>query len=80
MQQVTTHEAKTHLSRFLARVLQGEEFVICRGDVPVARLVPVESVRVTGRPKVGTRTSEAVECSEDVFSGLTDEELQDWGL
>lgn len=80
MQQVTTHEAKTHLSKFLARVLQGEEFVICRGEVPVARLVPVGSIRVAGRPKVGTLTSEAVECSEDAFAPLSDEELRDWGF
>lgn len=80
MQQVTTHEAKTHLSKFLARVSQGEEFLICRGDVPVARLVPVGKVRSVGRPKVGTCTSAPVECSEDAFAGLSDEALTDWGL
>lgn len=35
------HEAKTHLSRLLARVEDGEEFVIARAGRPVARLVPV---------------------------------------
>ena len=35
------HEAKTHLSRLLARVEHGEEFVIARAGRPVARLVPV---------------------------------------
>jgi len=33
--------AKTHLSAILAAVEQGEEFVIARGDVAVARLVPL---------------------------------------
>ncbi len=42
---VNVHEAKTHLSRLLARVLRGEEVVIARAGKPVARLVPFESQR-----------------------------------
>ena len=38
--QVNIHEAKTHLSRLLERVEQGEEIVIARGGRPIARLVP----------------------------------------
>ena len=38
---VKTGEAKTRLSELLARVAAGEEVTIARGDVPVARLVPV---------------------------------------
>jgi len=40
--EVNVHEAKTHLSRLLRRVLSGEEIVIARSGVPVARLVPIE--------------------------------------
>lgn len=36
--EVTVHEAKTHLSRLLARVEAGEEIVIRRGAKPIARL------------------------------------------
>jgi prevent-host-death family protein len=36
---VTVGYAKTHLSELLHRVEAGEEFVVSRGDVPVARLV-----------------------------------------
>lgn len=39
---VTVHEAKTHLSRLLAQVEQGEEVVVARANRPVARLVPVD--------------------------------------
>lgn len=39
--QVNVHEAKTHLSRLLERVAAGEEVVIAKAGVPVARLVPV---------------------------------------
>ena len=34
------HEAKTHLSRLLSEVEEGQEIVIARGGKPVARLVP----------------------------------------
>jgi len=36
--EVTVHEAKTHLSKLLARVEAGEEIVIKRGSKPIARL------------------------------------------
>jgi prevent-host-death family protein len=38
---VNVHEAKTQLSRLLARVEGGEEVVIARAGRPVARLVRV---------------------------------------
>ncbi|MFN0096871.1 MAG: type II toxin-antitoxin system Phd/YefM family antitoxin [Dehalococcoidia bacterium] len=40
--EVTIHEAKTHLSRLIALVEEGEEIVIKRGKQPAARLVRVE--------------------------------------
>lgn len=42
MKQVTIHEAKTHLSRLLREVADGEEIIIAHGDRPVARIVPVD--------------------------------------
>ncbi len=40
---VTVHEAKTHLSRLIARAEAGEEIVIARGKEPVVRLEPVKA-------------------------------------
>ena len=42
MAEVNIHEAKTHLSRLLLRVADGEEIVIARAGKPVAKLVPVD--------------------------------------
>ena len=42
MTEVNIHEAKTHLSRLLARVAAGEEIVISKAGTPVARLVPFQ--------------------------------------
>lgn len=38
---MNVHEAKTHLSRLLERVSQGEEVIIAKAGRPVARLVAV---------------------------------------
>lgn len=48
--EVNIHEAKTHLSRLLQRVANGEEVTIARAGVPVARLVPVEPAKKKIRP------------------------------
>ncbi|MBA4379711.1 MAG: type II toxin-antitoxin system prevent-host-death family antitoxin [Anaerolinea sp.] len=49
------HEAKTHFSKLLERVMRGEEVVIARAGKPVARLLPftIEAIspRVPGIDK-----------------------------
>ena len=42
---VNVHEAKTHLSRLLARVEAGERIVIARAGHPIAELTPITQVR-----------------------------------
>ena len=50
MKMVNVHRAKTELSRLLEAVEAGEEVVIARAGVPVARLVAVEKgERIPGR-------------------------------
>ena len=49
MHQVTVHEAKTHLSRLLREIAEGEDVVITRSGQPVARLVAIRE----GRPVFG---------------------------
>lgn len=71
MTTVGIHEAKTHLSRLLRAVEEGEEVVILRGSKPVARLVAIdsdESVRKLGTAKGLVRVSENF-----------DESLEDFG-
>lgn len=43
---VNTHEAKTNLSKLLARASRGEEIIIAKAGTPVARLMPI-----AGKPK-----------------------------
>jgi prevent-host-death family protein len=77
---VSTHEAKTHLSKLLARVEAGEEIVICRRGAPAARLVPMEKRPHRRRPKVGTKTSEPVVIGPGALDPMTEEDLEIWGL
>lgn len=49
---VNMHEAKTHLSRLVARVEGGEQIVITRAGKPAAKLVPV-AVAKPGKRKLG---------------------------
>jgi len=48
--QVNIHEAKTHFSKLLARVRDGEEVIIANAGIPVARLVPVKEQMVRRVP------------------------------
>ena len=49
---VNVHQAKTHLSQLLHEVEQGQEVVIARSGVPIARLVawqaPVQAIAAPG--------------------------------
>ncbi len=40
METVNIHQAKTHLSRLLARAAKGESFVIAKAGKPIAKVVP----------------------------------------
>ena len=48
--EVNIHQAKTHLSRLLQRVAEGEEITIARAGKPVARLVAIEKKPGKTRP------------------------------
>lgn len=41
MTQVTIHEAKTHLSKLIQMVLDGEEVIIAKRDKPLVKLVVI---------------------------------------
>ncbi len=80
MTTISTHEAKTHLSRYLAEVEKGREFIIARGKQAVAMLVPVKKPRQKPRPKVGAIKGKPFEFPTSAFAPLTADELKKWGL
>lgn len=80
MKTITTHEAKTHLSRYLAEVEQGEEIMIARRKKPVAMLVQVKPVEKCRRPAVGKIKGSRFEFPDAALAPLNESELKDWGL
>lgn len=44
------HEAKTHLSRYVEQLLQGERIFLCKRNVPVAEIRALSKPRLQKRP------------------------------
>lgn len=74
MTTVNVHEAKTNLSRLLARVEAGEQIVIARGGKPIARLEPY------AKPRVEIGFLDLPGIPDDFFGPLADEDLAELGL
>lgn len=66
------HETKTHLSKLIQRVEQGEEIVISRAGKPVARMVPYlgEPVRKPGVWKGKIWMSEDFDAVDEEITAL----------
>lgn len=76
MATVTVHEAKTHLSKLIARALEGEEVVIAKGREPKVKLVPVDPPPKPKR-QAGTWKGRFT-IDERFFEPLSEEELRLW--
>ena len=50
MIRLNIHEAKTHLSRYLVRLEEGETIVLCRRNEPIAEIRALPRSSATPRP------------------------------
>ncbi len=69
MIQVTVHEAKTHLSRLLKQLEDGEEIIIAKGKKPVAKLVLLKK---TAPERTFGLSKGQIEIAEDFDAELED--------
>jgi len=76
MATVTIHEAKTQLSRLIARAESGEEIVIARGREPVVRLTPLKAAK--RRPFFGALKGQVTVTDSLFFDPLPEEVLRFW--
>jgi prevent-host-death family protein len=76
MDPVNIHDAKTHFSRLIERVLLGEEIVIAKAGRPVAKLVALVPEAHDRRP--GSAKGELV-VPPDFDAPLPDDVTADWG-
>ena len=74
MIKVNVHEAKTNLSRLLAKVEAGEEVVITRGGTPVARMIRIQK---QGKRQFGSMKGR-IKLDDRFFDPLPEEELAAW--
>ncbi|MBN2553457.1 MAG: type II toxin-antitoxin system Phd/YefM family antitoxin [Spirochaetales bacterium] len=74
MIRLNIHEAKTHLSKYLSRVEQGEKILLCKRNIPIAEIVPIHRTRRSPRP-IGLAKGEFT-LSRDFFAPLP-QEIQD---
>ncbi len=75
MEIVNIHEAKAHLSEYLARVEAGETLIIARRNKPVARLTPLgEEKAPKQRRPIGLAEGQ-VKVPPEFFEPLDDELL-----
>ena len=74
MTRITVAQAKTHLSRYLERVAEGETIVICRRNEPIAELRPTASLRKEPRPTGLARGQ--VHVPDSFFDALPDDLLK----
>ena len=77
MTRVTMHEAKTQLSRLVAKARAGEEVVIMKGKEPVARIVPMKSAPPPG-PRQPGQLKGKIDFDDRFFEPLPDDELRLW--
>ena len=72
---VNVHEAKTHFSKLLGRVMGGEEIIIAKAGKPVARLIPE-------RPRVSAKRVPGIDKDKlwiaDDFDQMSAAELAQW--
>ncbi|MBV8766504.1 MAG: type II toxin-antitoxin system prevent-host-death family antitoxin [Hyphomicrobiales bacterium] len=75
MDTVTIHTAKTTLSKLVKRVEAGEEIMLARGKVPIAKLVPLQPV--SSERHFGAFRG-MITVGPEFFEPLPEEELTAW--
>lgn len=68
MIKLNIHEAKTHLSRYLAELKMGEKIILCNRNVPVAEICPLPQPSTRRRP-LGLAKG-TIKISKDFFKPL----------
>jgi prevent-host-death family protein len=53
IQVINIHEAKTHLSRLIEQVADGEPFIIAKAGKPMAKVMPLDAAEKGGAQRLG---------------------------
>lgn len=73
MIRLNVHQAKTHLSKYLDRLSEGETILLCKRNTPIAEIRAVPTARKTKRP-IGLAKNQ-LKITKSFFKPLPDELL-----
>ncbi|CAN7247718.1 type II toxin-antitoxin system Phd/YefM family antitoxin [Neorhizobium sp. LjRoot104] len=71
---ITVNISDTNLAELLAKVEAGEEIILARGDIPVARIAPV----TTGDAERRKKAIEEILAFRARMPKITQEEIAEW--
>lgn len=49
---INIHQAKTHFSKIIDQVMQGEEIIIAKAGKPAAKLIPIDTKKPARKPGI----------------------------
>jgi len=73
MIQLNIHEAKTHLSKYLDRLAEGETIILCKRNVPIAEIKGIKPKKTAKKRPFGIYKGWTV--NKEFFDPLPDELL-----
>ena len=75
METVNIHEAKTHLSRLMEKVANGESFIIAKAGKPIGKLVPLDEAEKPKKRRIGFM--KGMFTTPDDFNTMMQDEIED---
>jgi prevent-host-death family protein len=73
MQVINIHEAKTHLSRLIEQVADGEPFIIAKSGKPMAKVMPLDAAERGEPQRLGFMVAQCI--IPDDFDTMGSEEI-----
>ena len=79
MEQFSVADAKTHLSRILERVEEGEEIILTRRGRAVARIVALErTANILGAGRHDPNINHEALASDDWWQPISEKDVREW--
>jgi prevent-host-death family protein len=72
---VNMHDAKTHLSRLVDKVMQGESVVIAKAGKPLVKMVAIESPAPAKKKRIGFLAGQVSVPDAKTFNELGSDEI-----
>lgn len=78
MKMINIQEAKTHLSRYIRQIKEGESFYLCERNIPIAEIRPLHPPKHPKTRKLGTMRRAIRFLSDRFDQPLTQQQLSEF--